>query len=286
MSPWLVIDERGRACEAAFQPAYRELRGSMSLQQFVDFRVINCKWAALRHHQHRLHVRFRPGMVAEAALVELLYHACDVPWVRAAATMFIDNAWRDELLPLGREEAVRRLSSVVIESQLRPGHTVLRRSRPVQSIPSDSPLQHALRAWWRHPDLATSAKLRTMLADEVKGRYFWVHASRKQRELIMMEIGGGFPESVLSVLHPGLGYRLEDQPDVAYGRYCAEAYGAVAQSGVPSMEDVDAILRPPYGKSVRRRYSRLILPFRSTTGNTRLLGISFENPDVDLRRAI
>jgi hypothetical protein len=52
------------------------------------------------------------------------------------------------------------------------------------------------------------------------------------------------------------------------------------------MEDVDAILRPPNGKSVRRRYSRLILPFRSPNGNARLLGISFENPAVDLRRAI
>jgi hypothetical protein len=169
---------------------------------------------------------------------------------------------------------------------LRPGHTVLRRPRSIDSIPLDSPLQHALCAWRRHPDLVKPGMMQAMLADELKGRYFWVHASRRKHELIMMEVGSGFPETVRSVLNPGLGYRLEDQPDIAYGRYCAEAYGAVARSQVPSVEDVDAIMRPPKGRSVRRRYTRLILPFRSPDGNSHLLGISFENPAIDLRRAV
>jgi hypothetical protein len=282
----LVIDDRGQASEGALQPAFHRLSGSMSLQQYVDFRVINCRWAAIRHRRQHLHLRFRPAMVAEAALVELLYHACDMPWRRAAATMFIGNAWRDEILPVAPEEAVRRISSIVMKSQLRPGSTVLRRSRSVGSIPPNSPLGHALRCWRHRPDLASPGRLQAMLSGEVGGRYGWVHASTRKRELIMMEVGSGFPDAVRSLLNPGLGYRLEDQPDIAYGRYCADAYGAVARTQMPAMEDVDAIMRPPNGASVRRRYTRLILPFRSPNGNARLLGISFENSAVDLRRAI
>jgi len=286
VSPWLVIDDRGQVDEGAFQPAFRELSRSMSLQQYVDYRVINCRWAAIQHRRERLHLRFRPTMIAEAPLAELLYHIYDMPWRRAVATMFIGNAWLDEILPPDRDRVVRRISNIVLESQLRPGHTVLRRPRSIQSIPPNSPLQPALQAWRRGRDLGSSGRLQSVLCNEMRGRYFWVHTSNRKCELIMMEVGGGFPEAVRSALNPGLGYRLQDQPDIAYGRYCVDAYGTVARTQVPSMEDVDAILTPPNGKSVRRRYSRLILPFRSPNGNARLLGISFENPAVDLRRAI
>src|SRR5262245_13532251 len=103
----------------------------MSLRQYIDFRVINCRWAAIQHRHRHLHIKFRPAMIADAALVELLFWAHDIPWRRAAATMFIGNAWRDEVLPVAPEEAVRRISSIVMESQSRPGHTVLRRPRSV-----------------------------------------------------------------------------------------------------------------------------------------------------------
>jgi hypothetical protein len=251
----------------------------------VEFLVVNCGSSAVRERDGKIDIRFRPAMLTRAALDGLVYLLHERHWRRAVAAMHIGDGWRHEVLPHRREAAIDRLLSLVAHHQLRMHEKVLRRARPLHSIPPGSPMGWAYQIWQQCSRRAPSRDLCQALSGEMRGRYVWIDALGGKGELIMTEVGGGFPRAVSAALNPAVGSRIEDLPDDAFGRYCAEAYGAIAGTGTPALEDVDAIMTPPEGEPVRRRYCRLILPFRSRAGHARLLGLSFENLAIDLRRA-
>jgi hypothetical protein len=277
----VVIDDQGRACGGVVQRTLCELQGSLSHAEYIDYLTINCGFAAIQVRDQSIHIHFRPDMLGGKALAELMFQVYDTPWRRALATTFVDGTWHHTILPADRVQVIGRLSDIVMESQTRSHRAVLRRNRSAQSLPRVSPMAMVWREWRKRPE-SPSRTLRCVLADEIGGRYVWVGA-RDNGDLVMEEVGGGFPQHVVAALQPGIGHRLQDQPDVVFGRYCAEAYGAAAKLRVPMLEDVDAIMTPPEGERFRRRYARLILPFRSPAGGVRLLGVSFEDTGIDLR---
>lgn len=282
MSCWTIIDDRGRTCNEKIHPAIHRLNGSMSEREHVDYLIINCGFVAMQRLRQHLHVRFRPALVGGGALAQLLFRIYDDPWRRALATTFSDGAWRHAILPAAREAVVEHIANVVLAAQGQSHQAVLRRVREPMNVHEMSPMSRALHAWKRRCG-TVQGDLHRVLNEEIGGRYVWVNA-RPSGELIMEEIGGGFPKTVDAALRPGVGHRLQDQPDMLFGRYCAEAYGHVAQSKMPMLEDVDAFVAPPLRGRIRRRYTRLILPFRSRRGGLRLLGVSLEDPGIDLRR--
>lgn len=284
MPKWTVVDGQGRIGTSIVQHTISALNGSMTELECVDFLIVNCGCGAVRQLDRNIQVRFRPSVLAEAAFDGLAILLHDRQWQRAVASMFIGGTWQHEVLPRNLEAAIERIKALVVHHQLRMGEKVLRKTRPLHSIPTGSPMGWVFQVWQRRSHLEPSRDLRRTLAEEMGGRYAWIDAVGPNCQLIMAEVGRGFPDPVRATLNPGLGSRVEDQPDNAFGRYCAEAYGAIARSGEPTLEDVDAIMTPPGREPVRRRYSRLILPFRAAGGHVRLLGLSFENLAIDLRR--
>jgi hypothetical protein len=283
LSAWVIIDDQGRACSGSIQRTIRELKGSLTQDECIDFLIVNCGFAAIQIRDQIVHVRFRPETLAGGALAELLYRIYDTPWRRAAASTFVGGVWRHHVLPSDRDKVIEWFSAMDMQRKARSA--VLRHSRPAHNIPERSPMGRVLRQWRAHPD-SSAHDLRDVLVHDCEGRYVWVDVN-ENGALIMSELGQGFPEPVEASLKPGIGYQLQDQPDVVFGAYCAEVYGAAGRLGWPTLEDVDAIMTTPFGGRFRRRYSRLILPFRSSAQRTRLLGVSFEDPGIDLRaRAI
>jgi hypothetical protein len=275
----VIIDSQGRACGGSIQRTVRELNGSLTEQECVDFLIVNCGFAAIRIRDQIVHVRFRPETLAGGALAELLYRIYDTPWRRAAATTFVGGIWRHHVLPSDRDKVIAWFSAMDMQRKARSA--VLRHSRPADNIPERSPMGRVLQLWRVQPH-SPSRDLHKLLVHECERRYVWVDVN-ENGSLIMAELGEGFPEPVEASLKPGIGYQLQDQPDVVFGAYCAEVYGATRKLGWPTLEDVDAIMTTPLGARFRRRYSRLILPFRSLSQRTRLLGVSFEDPGIDLR---
>jgi hypothetical protein len=283
-SEWAVVDGQGRIGHALVARTMCALDGSLSAQECVEFLVVNCGLAAVRLINGCAHVRFRPSKLAAGAFEGLVFFLHDRSWRRAVVSMFIEGRWHPELLPVERDGAIDRVKAIVLQHRLLGGDAVVREERSLRSIPTGSPMHWALQVWQRQGLASPTRNMQRSLVEETQGRYVWIDAVGDDCELIMTEIGGGFPDPVRAALTPGVGGRLQDQPDDAFGRYCAEAYGAVAAANAPMLEDIDAIVTPPSGRPVRRRYSRLILPFRSSGGRARLLGLSFENLAIDLRR--
>jgi len=286
VSKW-VIDGEGGDGAAFVQHTMSAYKGALTRQQCVDYLIVNLGFAAVRQLRGNLHIKFRPNVLTEAAFRRLGYLVYGLPWQRARVSIHIGDMprdWRDEILPWNRTEAIDRIIELVAEQQLRLSEKVLRRPRPIQTMPTGSPMHWAFHVWRHRPYLMPSENLERTLAEGIRGRYAWFDVFGPQREVIMAEVGAGFPAAVQAALEACIGARLQDQPNNAFGQYCAEAYGEAASSGEPVLEDIDAMVTPPDGKPLRRRYSRLILPFRVSDQHTRLLSISFENLAIDLRR--
>jgi hypothetical protein len=287
VSEWTIVDGEGGDGAAFMQSTVSLYGGALTPQQCIDYLVVNLGFAAVRQLHGNLHIKFRPHALTEATFYQLAHALLNSSWQRAMASMHVENTlrdWRDEILPWKRMDAIDRIVQIVREQQLRLSEKVLRRARPLQAIPMGSPMHWAFHVWHHHPHLTRSENLERVLAAALRGRYAWFDAFGPRREVVMTEVGTGFPAAVQAALEACMGARLQDQPDNPFGQYCAEAYGDAAGSGKPLLEDVDAMVTPPNGKPLRRRYSRLILPFRVSERHTRLLSVSFENLAIDLRR--
>ncbi|MEI9983388.1 MAG: hypothetical protein WDN69_09410 [Aliidongia sp.] len=66
-----------------------------------------------------------------------------------------------------------------------------------------------------------------------------------------------------------LGRDVEEQPDGVYGEWLAAAYRELAEDETPAagLQLVEAVIATPGGRSVRTRYERLLLPWRSPGGD-------------------
>jgi hypothetical protein len=77
-----------------------------------------------------------------------------------------------------------------------------------------------------------------------------------------------------------VGRSIADQPDQAYGQWVAQAYRECRLSGMPQIDDIDAIIDEPGHDTRRRRYQRLILRWQRPNGDVILTGSSMINQNI------
>jgi hypothetical protein len=82
-------------------------------------------------------------------------------------------------------------------------------------------------------------------------------------------LGNGFGFLDQNFRFKGVGQRLRDFPDKAYGQWLADFYKAVATTGQPRYDIVDAtITNPDDSKPYSTHYERLLLPWRTGSNGT------------------
>jgi hypothetical protein len=71
-----------------------------------------------------------------------------------------------------------------------------------------------------------------------------------------------------------LGRDLCDQPDNRFGRWSSKPYYEVVSQSAPRLDLVEAVIRPPNGQPMISRYERLLLPWRTSSGEFWVSGTS------------
>jgi hypothetical protein len=82
------------------------------------------------------------------------------------------------------------------------------------------------------------------------------------------------------------GRKISDQPDRAYGAWVEASYRSCFDSGMPAMDDIDAIIEEPNHDPRRRRYQRMILPWLAQDGSRMLTGSSLLNAQLAIPLAV
>lgn len=286
MRGWAVVDETGCISPDLVRRYLLDLRGSMTQSELELYLVRACGFALVRAEAQRLTLRLKPDIIRGATFAGLSYCLVDLPWRRAIAQLLVDNTYQTHFLPTSPSGAIEKLSLLVSGYCSLHKEGILRADRSLLDAAVHPQLLRIVQMWQSHAAFQLPSGLVDVVNSDAQGHYFIAKTSSRGDRLIMHDVGPGFPAHVQAVLRPGMGRRLEDQPDSTYGRYCAAAYGQVAASGRPSFEDVDAVMSPAHGPPIRRRYSRIILPFVTGPSEQTLLGVSIENNAVDLRSSL
>jgi hypothetical protein len=82
-----------------------------------------------------------------------------------------------------------------------------------------------------------------------------------------------------------LGRDLSEQPDNRFGQWSARPYYQVVHQSAARLDLVEAVIQPPSGAPMISRYERLLLPWRTTSGEFWVSGTSLTRSRRLLRSA-
>jgi len=277
----LVFDDRGEVWDTNSPGLANGLRASISGDALTSYAIKNLGFVAVNVINESVRVRLRPAVVSQVALGGLFYWLHDQPFHRVMLS-FLDGEWTHELMR-SREEAMGRLlGRVKINLDDRRGD-FLHKPRPLHDLPASSPLRAMLYAWSECEGIFDPERLRPLLQQALSGRYILVQSDASSPTLWVKDVGRGFQQHSTYWLSRTKGLRVEDQPDLAYGKWVSELYRRVAVTREPSLEDVDAVISWPHQPRVSYRYRRLVVPFHADRNSTLLLSATVADPDIDLR---
>ncbi|MEK9970904.1 MAG: hypothetical protein VW600_17340 [Ferrovibrio sp.] len=221
-------------------------------------------------------LQFRAGMVSQAIVDSLKHYLRKAVKSRPVALVFYASGWLEEVYIDG-EPLLARLEELapMREPRMRDQFIAL------SHRPSDW-LYHApgnlsgLFELWRFEDGVFSQPVQRYLSSSgLIDRTVFVEP--RNNELYVNSSGAGFTIYDRFQMQSVTGRRVCDQPDRAYGAWVEKSYRICLDSGRPALDDVDAIIEEPDHDPRRRRYQRMILPWRQPDGTRILTGSSLMN---------
>jgi hypothetical protein len=276
----LYIDDAG--------VTWRDRVPALAHQQVSDeFAIKNLGVVIVDRYPRGVSVRWRPDVVNSLTFCGLMYALADAGPKRVMLETFEKCDWKQQLIPFDGDRTYQTLARMVRDPAIRETEWVIRRDVSDSDLAARDPFRKIIEFWTAKAGTAVQLHdpaLSSLLADAAQGRYVWVKDTAPGG-LVFEFIGDGFLPAVKQTLSQSIGQPLEKMLDLRYGRYCVEAYGRAVSHQQPMLEDVDAYIdSAKLGRPIRRTYRRVILPFRTVNaGETLLLGVSLDQPALDLR---
>jgi hypothetical protein len=273
----LLIDADGRSWVAG-SPELRHHLGFYGATDLADYALRNLGFVGLRADGPRVTVTVRPDMFSQASLhrlIELLV-AWDTQLIVLRLVRHCPNPPVE--LYYDVEELAARLA---VLRNVAPDTDFERPSLSLMPLSLDRlagsgrPHQSRLYASWRRRRGVLSRKALAALTADPRGEGgLWVRITGTERAIVETwpkYITVYSPEAVERLI----GGDVADQPDPEYGAGTGDGFRRVAHRELPRLELVDAIITPG-PNALRRwsRYDRLLLPWRSESGERWVSGLS------------
>lgn len=248
----------------------------------IDEAIVTLGFVEIQSRGRWARLRLCPESVAPIAFGRMMEWLIEAKIERFVLCCYRYGVWESRIFPCCKA-SLHQVASIVMEAKkVARGGDVRVRSIAAERVPA-GPLQYALDFWrmtsgrW---DAATPLFFRRALADR-----YALYECRSDHEFIFRAVGSGMPACALAALRASIGCRIEQLPDSAYGQSCAEFYQRSTAQGVPGLQEVDALVWWPQHGRLRRRYKRLLLPFRAADRERLLLCVTAEDLTIDLRTA-
>ncbi len=277
-----IFDDQGRAWRLESEQFRRELACGMPDFDLAAYVVDNLGFVALTRMGGRgARLRFRPTTVTPAALAAALYALAD----RRPGRIMLSHArgnCGDELVGT-LDRALARIAALVgyVPDASRPPFAHVARS--LSTIGTD-PLGQLLRRWQDQEGRFDTAAYADLLDGTLRQRFMIV--SGRSDRLTIDAVGTGFGALDPIWVRRARGLPMEQLPDHDYGLWVRAMFQDAMASGIPRLDDIDAIIRRPYfGDHIHARYRRLLLPCRDPVSRAPiLLGASAVDDAIDLCR--
>lgn len=279
MRGW-IIDDDGIVWSEGEPELLRRHNVHRHWPAFATFAVRNLGYLHASHAGDAFVIRLRPDTVSSAALIGAALLLGDLRPGRSAIALWQDGGWRYRLLGHWRN-AINFVSGL----ERRPASVAARvkvRRCALEGMPARTPLSQLLQHWGSYRRVLDNAFWRDFAGNRLADRYVLLRPARDRGELLIEQLGAGYPYSK-SYRSMARGLRFVDQPDVWYARAISESYREAATSGMPVVDEIDAVIEWPHLGKTETRYRRLIVPLDDGAGNQLLLSTSMYDPSIRLR---
>ena len=267
----LIFNEHGEVWDERSLELRRRLHYFRAKDDFASVLVRNLGYISLAHGRSSAIVTFRPQVVSEVAIAAMLTWLWDKQPERVLLTHVHDEHEHHEILRSASAVA-RRVGEVVTRKTDSDAFHSCRRE--LRSLANDRSLGALFELWRAGSESLDWSRHLDFFQEKLGGRFIVLSAESSQSDLRIGAAGYGLRVPGSNWFIDNLGAPLSLMPDSFYRQRVTEGYYATLQSGEPRLEEIDATIFWPGYESVRRKYTRLVLPCRSKSGPPQLLGVT------------
>lgn len=231
---------------------------------FTDYSIRNLGFIAVRGRPGSCQIRAAPGRVGHLAF-SALSNLVSSHKPAMAALEWYDRAWHEEL-HRGSKTVLERFVELMLTTHVQANSPFS--SQPVKctELAKDSALSGLLSFWKDQGGRLSLRRHRHELEEISKAKFLIVRRSQDTPHIMAEHYGKGLD------LYPSKGWRqrltgrrLDEQPDMAFGRWVSDSYRDVMIVSEPVLSRVDVTTYDPAARlKVRKQYTRLALPIDKT----------------------
>jgi hypothetical protein len=218
-------------------------------------------------------IELHPRNVALPALLAV-EHQLEEPPTKLFRIKHLDTEWRSEI-SASAEHTVARLRELCAPPPTAdPGSTERFRVEPQDPAgllrDVDNPLRLLTQKWRASFGQFDSSVIAFAIQHGLLARLMIAGMSGHDNDPVFRFIGAGFPWLDPDYQDKAIGEKLESLPDKNYGAWLSGFYKSVGKSGEPRLDRVTARVKLGQAQTLtyQTRYDRLLLPWRSATGET------------------
>jgi hypothetical protein len=280
-----LFDDRGETWCTQSSDWCAHLGIGNTFHSLSDYAIKNLGFVRVQSQPRRVVISMRPSVVAGPTLTGLFYYLADCRFRSIALRQFddISNSWHYAVLSAHESPINQIVTLVENTSAIAVRSSFLSRRVSFATITDKSPLQDSI-GYYRDTGGRLKVGQIPNFSTIFARRHMLYKVDEQNARVTLVSIGGSFPKSIQEFLFRAVGTDVRDRPDAMYGAECSKAYLTVARTGEPGCFEVDAISKWQDGDDFhRRRYRRVIFPFRDDYGHQWVLGQSSVDDAIDLR---
>ncbi len=278
-----LITPDGEIISASPDVLRRRFGNVVSDAALAGFAIRNLGYAGVACDRQSLALRITPSRLKLAAL-QCLHRVLGELAPRRVSISWYDGAWHHEVLP-GVVAARSRLGHLIASARKDAGPAkYIVEPRALSSLPMQHPFAELVGLWRAQSNQIDFGAHRHILDGSIAGRYSLIGVERASGQAYFHRIGPGYALYNHGRAERLAGLRVDDQPDIVYGRAVSNCYRVAAASVAPQINDVDTYIVDPAANRVRRgRYQRLALPLPSSENTAWVLSATLLSDSIDLR---
>ena len=277
----LLVDRNGEMHAPQSPAMRRRLSVDPNHIEVTEFLVRNAGYVAVRLADGNAFLQICPhrtSYVTYATAIGLL----DRHVTRRIAMRWYDGVWHDEI-SANLPAISRRILKLMTERREFSSDRVYTQARDVASLPDQHPFRDLLGLWSERSGRLDLNDHRALLHDRLLDKYCLIERSQNDSELLFALYGEGLviyrPEWVRQII----GRRVDEQPDMQYGRMVADGWRQAMLADRPTLTDADAMIHDPTkDQPWRSQYTRMTLPIYDGSGRHLMLSATVLDPSINL----
>ena len=266
-----LIDPTGETWDAQSGRLRMRYGANLTSTELQDFLIRNTGFVLMSRSTSSASIKAAPGLVSYACFstVSELITRWSPP--RVGLTWFA-SSWRYEMLP-GWVPARERLMSLMLEAEEAQHQTFRIEPRNPAQLPADGALSNTLSLWRERDGVVDLREDRNALEEAAGGKFTIVRRDAERKAIEFVCFGAGIDLYLNRNWKSSLtGCRVDEQPDLAFGRWLAESYVEGMVAGSPTLWDIDATANDIAARrGVRKVYTRLVMPIETNQPGEHLL---------------